>query len=133
MLRDCHNNFRLNIHHLDLGPVGKWGRPLSYRYYENFNDYTDYLWRQTLKPDLVLIDGRFRVCCMLTCLKYADEGTRIIFDDYINRPYYHEFVEKYVNRHNECGRQCLFIVPPKSSLDICSLNKDIELFRFVMD
>lgn len=131
--RDNHNNLRLNIHHSNLGLVGKWGRPISYREFKNFSDYTDYIWKQTNKPNLVLIDGRFRVCCFLTSLKYADEGTRIIFDDYTNRPFYHEFVEKYVKRQEEHGRQCLFVVPPKSSLDISQLNKDIELFRYVMD
>ena len=43
------------------------------------------------------------------------------------------FIEKYVSRINECGRQCLFIVPSKSKIDIASLNKDIDAFRFVMD
>ena len=98
----------------------------------NFPDYTDYIWKQSEKPTLVLIDGRFRVCCFLTSLKFAEAGTKIIFDDYVNRPYYH-FIEKYVSRINECGRQCLFIVPSKIKIDIDSLNKDIDAFRFVMD
>ena len=50
----------------------------------------------------------------------------------MNRPHYH-FVEKYVSRINECGRQCLFLVPSKSEIDMDSLNKDIDFFRFVMD
>ena len=33
--------------------------------------------------DCVLVDGRFRVCCFLTSLKNAEQGTRIIFDDYV--------------------------------------------------
>ena len=123
---------RLIINHVDLGKVGSWGRPISYEKSHKFSDYTDYIWKQKEKPKLVLIDGRFRVCCFLTSLKFADAGTKIIFDDYLNRPYYH-FIEKYVSRINECGRQCLFIVPSKSQIDIDSLNKDIDAFRFVMD
>lgn len=126
------SNERLNIHHSDLGDVGSWGRPKSYIRSENFSDYTDYLWNQPEKPSLVLIDGRFRVCCFLTTLKYAKEGTRILFDDYTNRPHYH-FVEKYVQRSKECGRQCLFMVPSKNSIDVKDLEKDIEYFRYVMD
>ena len=83
-------------------------------------------------PKLVLVDGRFRVCCFLTSLKFAEAGTKIIFDDYVNSPHYH-FIEKYVSRINQCGRQCLFIVPTKSKIDMNSLNKDIDAFRFVMD
>ncbi len=123
---------RLKIHHCDLGTLAKWGTPVSYEKKELFPNYTDFLWKQPEKPDTVLIDGRFRVCCFLTTLKLADEGTRIIFDDYINRPHYH-FIEKYVPRITVCGRQCLFIVPPKYNLDINELSKDIESFRFVMD
>ena len=123
---------RLIINHVDLGKVGNWGRPISYEKSYKFSDYTDFIWKQPEKPKLVLIDGRFRVCCFLTSLKFAEAGTKIIFDDYVNRPYYH-FIEKYVSRRNECGRQCLFIVPSKSKIDIDSLNKDIDSFRLVMD
>ena len=123
---------RLKINHVDLGKVRRWGFPISYDNYKNFPDYTDYIWKQQEKPRLVLIDGRFRVCCFLTSLKFAEPGTKIIFDDYVNRPYYH-FIEKYVLRINEFGRQCLFIVPLKTEIDIDSLNKDIDFFRFVMD
>ena len=36
-----------------------------------------------LVPDLILIDGRFRVCCFLSSLKYGNVGTKILFDDYL--------------------------------------------------
>ena len=123
---------RLIINHIDLGKVRRWGFPISYVKSCNFPDYTNYIWKQSEKPKFVLIDGRFRVCCFLTSLKFADAGTKIIFDDYVNSPHYH-FIEKYVSRINEYGRQCLFIVPSKSQIDIDSLNKDIDAFRFVMD
>ena len=126
------NNARLAIKYIDLGEVGNWGRPISYSKRQSFNEYTDWLWKQSEKPSVVLVDGRFRVCCFLTCLKYADEGTQIIFDDYTNRPYYH-IIEKYIDRAEECGRQCLFIVPSREKIDFDDLEKDINSFRHVMD
>ncbi len=123
---------RLIIKHIDIGKVGPFGRAISYNKCNNFQDYTDFIWKRSVKPELVLIDGRFRVCCFLTSLKLADPGTKIIFDDYVNRPHYH-FIEKYVSRIQESLRQCLFIVPSKNEIDMDSLDKDIELFRFVMD
>ena len=123
---------KLTINHIDLGKVRRWGFPLSYVKSNNFQDYTDYIWKQSESPTFVLVDGRFRVCCFLTSLKFAEAGTKIIFDDYVNSPHYH-FIEKYVSRINECGRQCLFIVPAKNEIDMISLNKDIDAFRFVMD
>jgi len=123
---------RLNIQHVDLGDLGAWGRPIDYGKRASFSDYTDHLWNQDTKPDVVLVDGRFRVCCFLTSLKFAAEGTQILFDDYTNRPHYH-VVEKYAARERECGRQCLFVVPEKSKLDFDELEKDITAFRHVMD
>ena len=123
---------RLTINHIDLGKVRRWGFPLSYVKASNFQDYTDYIWKQSESPTLVLVDGRFRVCCFLTSLKFAEAGTKIIFDDYVNSPHYH-FIEKYVSRIDESGRQCLFIVPAKNEIDMISLNEDINAFRFVMD
>lgn len=126
------NNARLMIKQVDLGEVGDYGYPVNYNKGVYFNLYTDFLWHQDKKPSAVLIDGRFRVCCFLTSLKFADEGTHIIFDDYMNRPEYH-IVEKYVERVEHCGRQCLFIVPSPKEMDLESLEKDINNFRYVMD
>ena len=126
------NNQRLNIYHSDLGDVGSWGRPISYEKRAFFSDYTDFVWKQEKTPQLVLVDGRFRVCCFLTSLKFAEEGTKLIFDDYTNRPKYH-IVEKYVSRLKECGRQCMFIVPAKAEINLIELEKDILAFRNVMD
>lgn len=126
------NNERLNIHHSHLGEVGEWGRPLSYKKKNFFSDYTDYIWKQKKIPKLVLVDGRFRVCCFLTSLKFAEEGTKILFDDYTDRLCYH-FIEKYVSPVKECGRQCMFVVPSKAEIDMAELDKDINSFRNVMD
>ena len=121
-----------DLKHVDLGPVGGWGRPTGYSKKDDFHLYTDYLWKSDKNIDTVLIDGRFRVCCFLTTIKYSKEGTSIIFDDYTNRHYYHE-VEKYVKREDSHGRQCLFITPPKEKLDMESLDSDILKYRNVMD
>jgi hypothetical protein len=126
------NQARLMIRRIDLGDVGDYGYPIDYSKCDFFNLYTDFLWNQDEKPSVVLIDGRFRVCCFLTSLKFADEGTHIIFDDYMNRPGYH-IVEKYVDKVEHCGRQCLFIVPSPQEIDLNSLEKDINNFRYVMD
>lgn len=110
----------------------KWGRPLSYDNRDGFQDYSDWMWRQAQKPDLVLVDGRFRVCCFLTALKYADEGTEILFDDYGSRRFYH-IVEEFVRPSDACGRQRLFIVPRKSAIDQDELDANIRAFRYVFD
>ena len=110
----------------------EWPRALNFSPVKSISVNTDYVWKPKKTPKLVLIDGRFRVCCFLTSLKFAEEGTKILFDDYTNRPHYH-FVEKYVSRFKECGRQCLFVMPSKDDIDMVELEKHIVSFRNVME
>ena len=129
---DAETLARAQIHHVDLGPLGTWGRPVNFEKRKDFSRYTDAIWQAGDLPDTVLVDGRFRVCCFLTCLKPAAEGTRIIFDDYTNRPLYH-VIEDYADRVEVCGRQSMFIVPPRDQLDIEAIDADIVHFRHVID
>lgn len=100
---------RLNIEWIDVGELSDWGRPKSFSHRHNFQRYAECLWEKNKQPELVLIDGRFRVNCFLTTLKYAKVGTFILFDDYTDRPFYH-VVEEFCTRIDVCGRQALFQV-----------------------
>jgi hypothetical protein len=44
-----------------------------------------YLQHGNVKPDLVLINSRFRLACFMHSLLAADPGTPLLFDDYTNR------------------------------------------------
>ena len=72
------------------------------------------------------------MCCFLTSIKYANENTKIIFDDYNNRPYYH-VVEKFLKKEQTFGRQTLFIVKNKNKINFDLLNIEINNFHYVMD
>ena len=91
--KEAGNSDRLHLHHTDLGPLKAWGTPIGYSRCERFSDYADWPWQQGVVPNLILVDGRFRVCCFLTCLRNGAPGTPIIFDDYGGRPHY-AFVER---------------------------------------
>ena len=54
------------------------GTPEGYKYRHNFKKYLNGIWEKSFKPDLVLVDGRFRVACFLTSLLKADKGSIII-------------------------------------------------------
>ena len=91
---------------MDLGKTPSWVYSKGYSKRENIPDYLDFIWKQSRKPDLVLIDGRFRVASFLTPLKNCELGTTIIFDNYLERRYYH-IVEEMVLPINFCGRQAV--------------------------
>jgi hypothetical protein len=128
----CTRSNNINFHLTNVGPLGKWGRPLSYDLSENFEDYANWFWRGKISPDIILVDGRFRVYCFLTSLLFAKEGAKIIFDDYANRRHYH-FVENFLKPVEKCGRQALFIVPPANSLDKKMIELVAKKFEYVMD
>ena len=44
---------------------------------------------------VVIIVGRFRVACCLKCFEVVSPECRIVFDDFLTRPYYHAILEFY--------------------------------------
>lgn len=120
------------IYYANIGIVGDWGKPINYERESYFCTYTDWIWQQKLKPSVILIDGRFRVCSFLTSLIHAKAGSKILFDDYNDRQQYH-YIEKYIKPAKKNKRQSLFIVPEKKDLQIEKIKKCIEKFRYVFD
>ncbi len=104
---------RLNIDWINVGNVEKWGYPRTYAQRKYFFNYANIFYKKGCNPDLVLIDGRLRIFCFLTTLKKAPNGTKIIFDDYTNRPLYH-VAEEFSPLLEKCGRQALFEVNSKA-------------------
>tara|TARA_Y100000817_G_scaffold313176_1_gene308691 strand:- start:1185 stop:1883 length:699 start_codon:yes stop_codon:yes gene_type:complete len=121
---------RVHINWADVGPVRGLGRPKNYDYRDNFDQYTSSIWNRQEKPDVVLIDGRFRVACFLNSLLNADPNTIILFDDYINRPHYH-IVEEFLKPTQSCGRQACFVVPKTLNKD--KIKEMYNQFLIVMD
>ena len=107
------NKNRLNVKWIDVGDVADWGYPVSFKKKINFVEYANWFWNLGLKPNLVLIDGRFRILCFLTSIKFGPIGTKIVFDDYINRPFYH-VAEDFLKIKDVCGRQALFEIDRNS-------------------
>jgi hypothetical protein len=118
------------IIHVDLGPIGKFGRPKTYDFSHKFREYFEAPFSEGFKPDVVLVDGRFRVACFLTALKMSSPGTVIFFDDYPYRWTYH-VVENVIRPEKVSRRLAKFIRPEK--IDIGLINKLIDQFEMVMD
>ncbi|CAC9575702.1 hypothetical protein [uncultured Gammaproteobacteria bacterium] len=115
---------------IDLGCLAKWGTPIDYSNREYIIDYVKSIWEYEQKPQLVLVDGRFRVACFLYSLVTGTPGTKIVFDDYVNRPHYH-LVEEFVKPVKTCGRQCVFVVP--EGMDKKKVMNLMHQFLFVME
>lgn len=81
----------VHLHHGDIGPVENWGYPLDDSHRHLWQDYAATIWARPdfLHPDLVLIDGRFRVACFLEVAARITRPVTVLFDDYGDRPEYH--------------------------------------------
>lgn len=121
---------RIDARWIDVGEIGEWGRPVSYARKENFASYPASLWDRDLQPDMVLVDGRFRLACFFTSLLRARPGTVIIFDDYVGRPHFH-IAADFVPPTETVGRQARFDVPEK--LDREELIRLAGKFEYVTD
>jgi hypothetical protein len=119
------------IYHVDIGPTQSWGHPINDRGWRNFHQYPMSIWADSrfIDPDVVLIDGRFRVGCFLTCLVWARKSCTILFDDYADRPYY-QVVEKYIKPAYFAGRMAIFNIQSDQPINKSSIS---DLIRYCGD
>lgn len=101
------------VYHVDIGPVGAWGRPLGPENWTRFHRYPLAIWDEPFfrQPDVVLIDGRFRPACLMAVLLRSERPVTVLFDDYRDRPAYHS-VERFVSPSALVGRLAVFRIEP---------------------
>lgn len=96
-IEKCVYTGNINLLYANLGTTADWGYPTDELMVKNWPQYYVSPWKYfrsvNYSPDLILIDGRFRTPCFLYSLLHCKNGTRILWDDYLNRPEYH-FVEQ---------------------------------------
>jgi hypothetical protein len=91
---------RLQIIHFDIGPVGRWSYPKDESKIHRWSGYPSSPWRtrngvlgfllgRNRQPDLVFVDGRFRLAAILTSILNSAPGIKIMVHDFWNREYYH--------------------------------------------
>jgi hypothetical protein len=111
------DSHKVEIVHVDIGPTGEWGWP---EVNPEESRFPNYLWApisriksDDFNPDLILIDGRFRVATFLACL-IEFPGVKIVFDDYLDREFYH-IVEEILKPKSVVGRIAFFKSPNRLS------------------
>ena len=101
------------IYHVNIGPTGKWGRPIDSTNWHKFYKYSLSIWDEPFfkQPDVVFIDGRFRPACLMATILRTKKKITVLFDDYVNRDYYHN-VEQFVVPKTIVGRMAVFEIKP---------------------
>jgi len=112
-----------NLVHADIGWTKAYGYPAfespKARSVKKWRSYSELPWRYVENgqlPDLVMIDGRFRVAAALTsCLHLVNAPeSRVLVDDYAERPFYH-VIEAYAQLVEMAGRMAIFRPLPAAS------------------
>ena len=124
----------LCLNYCDIGEVVEWGKPKNINKIADFHNYMVMPWissrQMKVTPDLILVDGRFRVASFLYSLINARVGTRILFDDYANRSYYH-VVEQFCELTELRGRMGHFVVEKKFS--VADITAAISEYSIIWD
>ena len=85
----------------NIGPTKSYGQPIVFLkplYKHKYKSYIENyygLYGEVLEPQVVFIDGRFRVWCAVECCKRIKHNFTLIVDDYFSRPEYH-IIEKLI-------------------------------------
>ncbi|TKW65546.1 MAG: glycosyltransferase family 2 protein [Paracoccus denitrificans] len=118
----------VRIHTADIGPTKKWGRPANEQSWRKFPNYPMQVWDMDWfrHPDLILIDGRFRVGCFLNALFRIERPVTVLFDDYATGRHYAAAVEAFVKPRSIVGRMARFEIEP-TALPPARLTEIISL------
>lgn len=81
----------------DIGGTKEWGYPVDESGVKRWHRYSTIPWlyceEHGESPDTVLIDGRFRVACFIATCLAIKRPTRVLFDDFVGRPHYHDVLK----------------------------------------
>jgi hypothetical protein len=123
-----------NLIHVNIGLTYDWGMPVftkpTRRRVRRWEDYPMAPWRYyrsiAQQPDLILVDGRFRVACVLESLLSLSplSNTQILLDDYDERPYY-QIVERFADLEM-VGRMA--VLRPRRLLDRIQVRRLVKQF-----
>jgi hypothetical protein len=124
-----------NLIYINIGFTVDWGTPAytrpTPRRIRRWENYPSAPWRYfrsiEQQPDLILVDGRFRVACVLESLLNLSplSDTPILLDDYITRPHYH-VVERFVDLEM-VGRMA--VLHPRHLWDRSEAHRLLEHYR----
>jgi protein O-GlcNAc transferase len=124
--RRCRNEIEAN--HILRGYRADTGLGSARRCWESYPNYALGIWQEPFfcQPDVVLVDGRFRVACFIACALMTRSRLTILFDDYKDRKYYH-LVERMVAPSEFVDRMAIFRIEP-AQIDPSQLTWIVKSF-----
>ncbi len=106
--------------------------PIPEELVEKWKNYSNLLLKKKFNPDLVLIDGRFRVASLLKLYHTLSEKCIILFHDYSIRPQYH-IVEDFFTPLELVNTLQVFRKKSIEEVDLSKLPDLILSYELVID
>ncbi len=107
---------RIDIRHANIGKTVEWGRPATHNEWRRYWAYPMGFWQDAgrMDPDLVLIDGRFRLGCFLATILNTKRPVTVLWDDYVGRENsLYAMAEQWFPIVETRGRMVKFSVKPR--------------------
>ena len=123
------SDYERRLIHVDIGATKEWGFPVDLGSPEIYEPYCHAIREHAPRDfDLCFVDGRFRVACFLSCLKYTASDTVVCIHDYRMRPYYHG-IEEFARPIAEAENLTAFV--RRRGIDVHTL--ELALRRYAAD
>jgi hypothetical protein len=121
---------KLCIQLIDIGETIYWGYPKNTSKKHLWPNYSLSIYSRSKKYDLVLVDGRFRVSCVLNYLLNTPEDCILIIHDFWNRPEYH-IVLKYLQLKDRVDSMGVFT--KAKNINLKNVQKLIKVYQYLPD
>lgn len=119
---------RVTTHPIDIGATGEWGFPVDESPQDIFTDYSMKVHGLDHQHDTILVDGRFRVACVLEILAKKYHPCNILIHDFWHRNEYHA-VLNFLDVQASIDSMGVFT--PRQNIDLQKLEEMRESYRFV--
>ena len=127
-LRSASATGRVSLNYVNIGPTRKWGKPLNENCRDNWPLYSSLPWSTQSDYDLIFVDGRFRVACILHAILKARRDALVVVHDFWNRSHYH-VVLPFLDWKQSCGTLGVFEI--RSKVDKGCVESLIEEYKFI--
>ncbi len=125
---------RLSFEQVAIGPTGNWGFPIVNIFKESFPEYSSSIFRRISAKliDTVLVDGRFRVACILKVILecHDNDPVKIMVHDFWIRPQYH-CVLKFLDVLFQ--KETLAVFRIKADLDLAMVESYYQQYKYIPD
>lgn len=126
-MSDAIKSKRLHPLLVNIGVLRGWGYPMGTELKENWPSYSlDPFVKFPNSHELILVDGRFRICCVLNACLHGSTETRILIHDFFNRPQLF-VVLPFLNLIERADTLGLFSINQESDKSL--IKKYIEIYR----